>query len=181
MTAIRSGRFVSAHPQAIMARKLGVAIDRIVLHTMEGTLSGSLAWFSTGAPPRQVPTAAHYLVGRHGDVVQMVLDEAKCYHAGGFNSRSIGVEHEARTTPWPVQRGKDGALRLPPFGSNEFPHAMLAASAEVVRTLCAKFDIPIDREHVIGHYEVPGATHTDPGAAWPWAAYMVLVGETGTG
>lgn len=166
--AIKSGRTVLAHRGAVLDRKPGVRVDRVVIHTMEGTLKGTIEWFTTGAPPRQTPTAAHYLVGREGDVVQMVPDEKKCYHAAGFNSRSLGIEHEARTTPWP--RGTLG-----PFPANEFPHAMLAASAEVVRVLCQKFDIPMDRFHIVGHYEVPGATHTDPGPAWPWDAYMALL------
>lgn len=170
------GRFSAAHPDCVMSRKAGVLLDRIVIHTMEGTLRGSEAWFKQGRDVRPVPTAAHYLIGRDGEVVQMVHDEKKCYHAGNYNSRSIGVEHEARTQAWPVRRDKDGKVKAPPFPTDDFTDPMLDASALVVAILCRKYGIPVDREHIIGHVEVPGATHTDPGSAWPWVDYMARVG-----
>ena len=37
-----------------------------------------------------------------------------------------------------------------------------------------KYGIPADRQHIIGHNEVPDATHSDPGA-FPWEAYMQRV------
>ena len=141
-------------------RRPSVKVDRIVIHTMEGSFAGTIAWFQT--PGRPVPTAAHYLFSRAGDVCQMVADEKKCYHAGssterGWNDRSIGFEHEgyASQTAW--------------------PEAMLVASARCAAVLCRKFAIPMDREHIVGHVEVPGVSHTDPGAHWPWQHYMDLV------
>jgi N-acetyl-anhydromuramyl-L-alanine amidase AmpD len=154
------GQFISAASDAIRSRKAGSRIDRIVVHTMEGTLKGSTAWFATLG--RSPPTAAHYLIGKAGQIVQMVPDEKLCFHAGsrtqsGWNDRSLGIEHEGRAS------------------DASFPEAMLLASARVVAVLCKKFSIPADREHIIGHVEVPGATHTDPGANWPWARYMDLI------
>lgn len=169
--------FAPAHPDCIHARKPGVKLDMIVIHTMEGTFGGSLAWFQQGKdkPGRSVPTAAHYLIGRNGDVCQMVPDDQKCYHAGNYNSRSIGIEHEARIAPWSVRPGK-----APPFHTNDFPEDMMAASARVVAALCAKYGIPADRQHIIGHNEVPGATHTDPGSVFPWADFMARIAAGGT-
>ena len=174
MGAIRSGKFVPAHPDCVYERKSGIKIDRIVLHTMEGTLAGTVAFFQQGWEQRKVPTAAHYCIGRLGDVVQMVDDRKKALHAGNYNSRSIGIEHEARIDSWPT------SIRRPPFAVGEFPETMLAASAEVTRILCVKFGVPADREHIVGHNEVPGSTHRDPGSGWPWDAYMALVTATTT-
>jgi Bacterial SH3 domain len=59
---------------------------------------------------------------------------------------------------------------------------MYRASAAPTRNLCNKYGIPKDRSHIIGHVEVPGATHTDPGPYWNWTYYMQLVnGVTGIG
>ena len=44
--------------------------------------------------------------------------------------------------------------------------------------LCRKFGIPVDRAHIVGHSEVPGATHTDPGPAFPWEAFMAAADQT---
>lgn len=154
------GRFVSAAPDCIRTRDTRWPLDRIVIHTMEGTIAGSVAWFAT--PGRSPPTAAHYLVGKMGDIVQMVPDDRKALHCGsktesGWNDRSLGVEHEGHTADL------------------TFPDAMLRSSTRVVAILCRKFKIPVDRTHIIGHVEVPGATHTDPGPNWPWPAFMDLV------
>jgi N-acetyl-anhydromuramyl-L-alanine amidase AmpD len=155
------GTFKSASPDAIRTRNAKYKIDRIVIHTMQGSLNGTVTWFQT--PGRDVPTAAHYCIGEDGTIVQMVPDDRKALHAGskteaGWNDRSIGIEHAG----W-VDDGK------PP------PEAMLTASARVVAVLCRKYGIPMDRQHIIGHAEVPGATHTDPGAEWPWETYMAKV------
>lgn len=154
-------RYVSVAPDAIRIRKAGVKVDRIIIHTMQGSLSGTIAWFMT--PGRAVPTAAHYLIGLDGEIVQMVPDDRKALHAGSrtepnWNDRSIGIEHAG----W-VDDG------IAPSES------MLVSSAKVAAVMCRKFGIPADRKHIIGHAEVPGATHTDPGAEWPWDRYMALV------
>lgn len=158
-----------------MDRKVGTVIDRIVIHTMQGTFNGSIAFFKDGT--RVVPTCAHYLTSRSGDICQMVPDEKKCYHANDYNSRSIGIEHEVFVGAWPVRKDASGKAKTPPFPANEFPEEMLAASALVAAKMCKKFHIPVDREHIIGHNEVPGASHTDPGPNWPWERYMALVHE----
>ena len=43
--------------------------------------------------------------------------------------------------------------------------------------VCARYGIPVDREHIIGHVEVPGTDHTDPGPGWDWKKYLRLVEE----
>ena len=165
--------FETPAPGCVMSRKAGVAVDRIVIHTMQGTFNGSITYFKDGT--RSVLTCAHYLTSRAGDICQMVDDEKKCYHANDYNSRSIGIEHEAYIGTWPVRKGPDGTIKTPPFPANEFPEPMLVSSALVAAKMCKKFGIPIDRTHIIGHNEVPGASHTDPGVNWPWDHYMDLV------
>lgn len=156
-----SGRFVSAAPDCIRTRKPGVAIDRIVIHTAQGSLNGTVEWFKKAG--RSVPTAAHYIIGDAGEIVQMVPDEKKALHCGSktqpnWNDRSLGIEHAG----W-VDDGK------PPT------QAMLASSARVVAILARKYSIPCDRQHILGHVEVPGVDHTDPGAEWPWGDYLSMV------
>ena len=155
------GTYAPAAPECIHTRSPRYPVDRVVIHTAQGTLKGTVAWFQTQG--RKVPTASHYVIGEDGEIVQMVADEKKCWHAGskqdpGMNDRSIGIEHAG----W-VDDGK------PPT------EAMLKASAKVTAVMCRKFGIPVDRQHIIGHCEVKGATHTDPGAEWPWERYMALV------
>lgn len=167
--------FAPAAPDAIFERKPGIAVDRIIIHTTEGTFNGTIAWFQQGSPPRAVATASHYVVARDGAICQMVGDDKKCYHAGGYNSCSIGIEHEARTTMWEIRKDSYGRIRPVPFPINDFTLPLLQSSVLVTVAMCKKFGIPADRAHIIGHNEVPGATHTDPGILWPWELYMKLV------
>lgn len=162
-------RTVLAAPECIRTRRTGVAIDRLVLHAMDGTLPGTIAWFQRAG--REVPTAAHYLIGRAGDVVQMVPDANKALHAGsstepGWNDRSIGIEHEVELTLGPRAH----------FPLGEWTDAMLDASARVAAALCRKFSLAVDRTHIVGHSDVPGhGSHIDPGPAFPWDRYLTLV------
>jgi N-acetyl-anhydromuramyl-L-alanine amidase AmpD len=157
------GSYTPAASDCIKTRDSRYKIDRIIIHTMEGSFHGTVAWFQTAGRP--VPTAAHFCISKTGEVVQMVLLKDKCLHAGsktqpGWNDRSIGIEHEDfahdKTAP---------------------PEAMLKESADLVAYLCKHYGIPADRQHIIGHSEVPGVTHTDPGELWPWDHYMALVQE----
>ncbi|NEE28560.1 N-acetylmuramoyl-L-alanine amidase, partial [Streptomyces sp. SID7982] len=57
---------------------------------------------------------------------------------------------------------------------------MYASSARLTASICARHGIPIDREHIIGHVEVPGTDHTDPGPHWDWDRYLELVRRAAT-
>ena len=60
-----------------------------------------------------------------------------------------------------------------------------AASAKLVAWLVRRYDIPVDRKHIIGHSQVPDPNdpalfggsdhHTDPGPHWRWGYYLNLV------
>lgn len=148
--------YASPAPGCIHPRNPQVRLDTIVIHTMEGSFQGTISWFQN--PDRKVLTCVHYLVSKEGDVCQMVPDHKKCYHAGFYNDRSIGIELEGRADE-----------------SANLPAAELDAAAKVVAVLCLKYRIPIDRYHIIGHNEVPGATHYDPGNGFPWDEFMERV------
>ena len=61
--------------------------------------------------------------------------------------------------------------------------AALPSLSKLTKYLAAKYGIPLDREHLIGHDQVPGPTqpfqagmHWDPGPYFDWARFMRLVG-----
>ncbi|NEE28364.1 N-acetylmuramoyl-L-alanine amidase, partial [Streptomyces sp. SID7982] len=81
------------------------------------------------------------------------------------NSSSVGIEHE-------------GYVDDPAW----YTEAMYRSSAALTKHLAARYAIPKDRSHIIGHSEAPGATHTDPGPNWDWNHYMQLIdGDPGNG
>jgi N-acetyl-anhydromuramyl-L-alanine amidase AmpD len=132
-------------------------IDRVVIHVTQGSWAGSIKWFQN--PNARV--SAHYVIrSSDGRIAQCVRDRDIAWHAGNwnYNTRSIGIEHE-------------GYVNDPGW----FTEEMFRSSAKLVAFLHGHWGIPIDRNHIIGHNEVPGADHTDPGKWWWWSYYMDLV------
>ncbi|MDP2343279.1 MAG: peptidoglycan recognition family protein [Deltaproteobacteria bacterium] len=137
------------------------AIDRVVIHTTEGSYDGAISWFRSANNPYQ--TSAHYVIrSSDGQITQMVDEANTAHHVLTWNSRSIGIEHEAISAQ-----------------PHWFTDAMYAASAALTRDICERHGIPMDREHIVGHVEVPGNDHSDPGRHWNWDHFIQLV-RTGT-
>ncbi|MCP3816824.1 N-acetylmuramoyl-L-alanine amidase [Streptomyces sp. A3M-1-3] len=133
-------------------------VDRVVIHVVQGSFPVALKVFKDPGHG----AAAHYVVRKDGHVAQMIRELDVAYHAGdrSFNERSVGIEHEGF-----VDRPQD------------FTDAMYHSSAKLTAGICARYGIAVDREHIVGHVEVQGTDHTDPGPHWDWDRYMRLVRE----
>lgn len=132
-------------------------VDYVVIHVTQEYYQDTLDIFQN--PAKQV--SAHYLVrSADGHVAQCVREKNVAWHAGNwdYNTRSIGIEHE-------------GWVDQPKY----FTDALYAASAKLTATVCDTYGIPKDRTHILGHVEVPGTDHTDPGKLWDWTKYLRLV------
>ncbi|MER8005459.1 N-acetylmuramoyl-L-alanine amidase [Streptomyces sp. NPDC094149] len=143
----------------------GIRIDTIVIHDTESSYDAAIrtAQAAGGA-------AAHYVMrSADGAVTQMVPTKDLAFHAGNYttNMHSIGIEHEGYAA----------------HGATWYTEAQYEATAELVEYLAARYDIPLDREHVIGHDNVAGpksslvsGMHWDPGPSWDWNHFMNLLG-----
>ncbi|GAB2875730.1 N-acetylmuramoyl-L-alanine amidase [Streptomyces deserti] len=131
-------------------------IDMVVIHVTQGSFNSAVKVFQDPGHG----AASHYVVRKDGHIAQMIRELDVAYHAGNrdYNERSVGIEHE-------------GFVDRP----EGFTTEMYEASALLTARICARYDIPVDREHIIGHVEVPGTDHTDPGPHWDWDRYMRLV------
>lgn len=143
---------------AVSNRPASDAIDRIVVHVAQGSYAGTISWFQNPA----AKVSAHYVVrSSDGQITQMVREKDRAWHAGDYNRRSVGIEHEGYVN-----------------NASWFTDQMYRASAALTRNIADRYGIPKDRTHIVGHVQVPGADHTDPGPYWDWAKYMSYV--TGT-
>ncbi|WP_236796720.1 N-acetylmuramoyl-L-alanine amidase [Amycolatopsis sp. GM8] len=139
-------------------------ITHIVIHDTECSYDVALGLV-------QDPTYLgwHYtLRSSDGHIAQHIQTKDVGWHAGNWyvNAKSIGVEHEG-------------------FGAQGgwYTEALYRTSAKLVRYLADKYRIPLDRQHIIGHDNVPGTIpstvagmHWDPGPYWDWAHYFELLG-----
>ncbi|AXK36697.1 N-acetylmuramoyl-L-alanine amidase [Streptomyces armeniacus] len=146
--------WVPAH-EANYAAGRSAAISQVVVHVTQGSYAGSISWFQN--PEAEV--SAHYVIrSADGEITQMVRDGDTAWHARDANSSALGIEHE-------------GFIDDPSW----FTDAMYRSSAALTKHLCDTHGIPKDREHIVGHSEVPGNDHTDPGPNWNWDTYMGYV------
>ncbi|GGW43480.1 amidase [Streptomyces lucensis JCM 4490] len=140
-------------------------IDYIVIHDTEAILPNM---FKTVQDPTEA--SWHYSIrSSDGHITQHIRTKDEAWHSGSqfLNARSIGIEHE-------------GFLTQP---GTWFTEQMYRSSARLVRYLADKYDIPLDRQHIFGHDNVPAPTadsipdmHDDPGPFWDWRHYFDLLG-----
>ncbi len=154
--------YVQAHSSNYTNASRGAGdINYVVIHTTQGSYSGAISWFQNST----ANVSAHYVIrSSDGAVTQMVLEEDIGWHAGNwtYNEQSVGIEHEGYVDD-----------------ASWYTTAMYNSSAKLTADIADRNNIPLDRNHIIAHSEVPGATHTDPGSNWDWARYMELVGGSG--
>lgn len=140
--------------------------DRLIIHITEG--SDSLGWLN-GANGN----SAHYLTWPDGSPRAQLLPERVAAWAAGnraYNERGIQLEHEKRyiDAPW---------------SDEEYRNLAKIAARIIKRNPLIK----PDREHIIGHSEVPdpnrpgrfggAGNHQDPGPGFEWPRFMALVLE----
>ncbi|MEU7055991.1 N-acetylmuramoyl-L-alanine amidase [Streptomyces sp. NPDC046197] len=138
-------------------RPMAYSLDRVIIHVTQETYARTISIFQN--PEKKV--SAHYVVrSADGHVAQCVREADVAWHAGNwdYNTHSIGIEHE-------------GWVDQPAY----FTDALYEQSAKLTAAICDTYGIPKDRAHIIGHFEVPGTDHTDPGPNWDWVRYIRLV------
>ena len=104
--------------------------------------------------------SAHYMICEDGQVIRMVPEELRAWHAGvsswagetDINSRSIGIEI--------VNGGHD-------FGCPPYPEAQMRVVEALSREIVERWNIPARR--VIAHSDVAPARKADPGEWFDWA------------
>ncbi|MEW2545543.1 N-acetylmuramoyl-L-alanine amidase [Streptomyces sp. NPDC047002] len=140
----------------IADRPADYPVELVVVHVTQADYATTVRLFED---PRHA-AASHYVVRQSGQVTQMIRELDVAFHAGNrwYNEHSVGIEHEGFVT-----RPQD------------FTDAMYAASARLTADVCHRYGIPVDRRHIVGHAEVPGTDHTDPGRHWDWPRYLELV------
>ncbi len=145
-----------------------MTINNIVIHDTEGTLQSALDHFQD----THAYVSINYIIdAANNRIIEEVPNQDVAWHAGNwwYNMHSIGIEHIGFSAD-----------------SSSYTDTMYKLSATLVRYLTAKYNIPRDRGHIIGHDNVPGTTataisgmHTDPGPFWNWQKYMSLLNGDG--
>ena len=107
----------------------------------------------------QAKVSAHWVVAEDGQIISLVDETSRAWHAGkawwrgitDVNSASIGIEI--------VNPGHE-------FGYRPFPDEQMAAVEQLVAAAVARFGI--DPSYVVGHSDVAPARKDDPGELFDW-------------
>jgi N-acetylmuramoyl-L-alanine amidase len=107
----------------------------------------------------EAKVSAHYLISEAGEVIRLVDEAKRAWHAGvsfwrgirDVNSASIGIEldHPGHA-----------------LGYREFSDAQFSALVPLLARIVEEHGIP--RANVVGHSDVAPARKIDPGELFPW-------------
>ena len=107
----------------------------------------------------EAKVSAHYLITEAGEVIRLVPEDKRAWHAGqsywrghkDVNSASIGIEldHPGHA-----------------LGYRGFADAQIDALVPLLHRIVRDHDIP--RANVVGHSDVAPARKVDPGELFPW-------------
>jgi N-acetylmuramoyl-L-alanine amidase len=125
----------------------------IIHHTNMNSFAEALQTLKTRNPDGRV--SAHYLIGRDGELVQLVADDQRAWHAGvsrwqgrgDLNSASIGIE-------------------LDNDGYTPFPKAQIDVLLSLLRDLTTR--LGIEPQQVWAHADIAPARKDDPNKFFPW-------------
>ena len=167
------------------ARPAGAVVDVAVIHFSSNVVARPddpfrvdevLALFA-----RQ-RVSAHYLVARDGQVLRLVDDARRAFHAGRgsypydrardnrLNDTSIGIELMAIGSERDMRPFLSAAAyaRIAPADIG-FTDAQYASLRRLLANLNARHPrLALDRRHVIGHDEYAPGRKTDPGERFEW-------------
>lgn len=133
-------------------RRDGAVADMVVLHY---TAMRTCAAARDRLCDETAEVSAHYLISETGDILHMVREDMRAWHAGAgrwgavgdVNSRSIGIE-------------------LANTGAHPFPEPQMAALEGLLRGILDRHAIPPER--VIGHSDMAPGRKRDPGPRFDW-------------
>lgn len=126
--------------------RLGYAVKGVIIHTMVGSLASCDSAFQNPARAGSAHYGIPYNGYNDGPVHQYVSEASIAWHCGRFypdsahplgNANTIGIEH-----------ADNGAYNSPR------PDALYEASAQLVREICTRYHIPINRTYIRKHNEV---------------------------
>ena len=140
----------------------GLPVSMLVLH-YTGMQDAASAIARLSDPEAKV--SCHYLVSEDGQILRMVDESKRAWHAGrsfwrgitDINSASVGIEI--------VNPGHE-------FGYRPFPEEQIDALIPLVSEIVTRHNIT--RGNVVGHSDIAPTRRQDPGELFPWARLAKL-------
>ena len=133
-------------------------VSMIVLH-YTGMPDAASAIQRLTSPEAKV--SCHYLIAEDGQVIRMVAEEKRAWHAGASSWRGVTDVNSASVGIEIVNPGHE-------FGYRPFPDEQVAALIPLVSAIKDRHGV--GRGNIVGHSDIAPARKTDPGELFPWEA-----------
>jgi hypothetical protein len=152
------------------AGRNGKNVIAICDHIMQGTLGSTDGWFHNAA----AEASSTYGIGTDGTIYQWVKEEDSAW-ANGVVNVSGG------TPAWLSSLSRQGvnintvtiSIEHAGYTGNAMPEAQYQATLWLHKQIIPKYNIPLDREHIIGHYQVDIVNRSGcPGTGFPWTRLL---------
>ena len=148
------------------------AMHMIIIHTCESNYASCWSWLVN--PASQV--SAHYVVSEDGsEISELVREQNRAWHIAALYDCALNRRHDCWLNGVQSNHFTVGIEHAGFASQDSFPAAQLAASAALVCDVTRDRGIPRDWQHIVGHGQLQPADRHDPGANWPWIAYVHLV------
>ena len=131
-------------------------VSMLVLHyTGMRDAQSAVAWLAS--PESKV--SAHYVVCEDGQIIRMVDEAKRAWHAGRSHWRGINDVNSASIGIEIVNPGHE-------WGYRPFPQAQIGALIPLIHDIVQRHGIT--RGNIVGHSDVAPARKQDPGELFPW-------------
>lgn len=139
------------HPLPFWEEREGAPIEMLILHCSAHEPQEMIGVLT------ERKLSAHYIIGEYGQILQLVPEEKRAWHAGVsywrgrkmLNRYSIGIE-----------------LSSPSMGQEAYPAVQIKALSALCQQIMARYGIKA--QNVLAHSDVAPTRKPDPGMAFPW-------------
>lgn len=192
---IYKGNLVGANIEYIWSRKNKtpiISFDSIIIHYTAGYDAHSAANYLAN---ENTNVSAHVIVGRKGEIIQMVDFETQAWHAGksryrnkvNLNRFSIGIElenygplsyHNGQYLTWfnkIVPANEVIELKHPQTQNRCFWQTFTNEQLNTLEALCKLLLLTYKFRRIVGHDEISLSGKIDPGPAFPMQRYKTLI------
>lgn len=135
-------------------------IDMIVIHVEEGSEDATRSWFNA----EQSDVSSNYGIDKQGNIEQFVLEEDTAWAQGRVDkptAKLVLARPDANPNSYCISIEHEGS------GKEPLTPAQKASTVWLIQDIAKRRNIPIDRDHVVGHHEIfskktcPGAIDVD--------------------
>lgn len=144
----------------------------VIVHTCEGSYAGCWSWLNNSSSG----VSAHYVVNNTGsEVSQLVTESRKAWHIGATYACSRNSSKHCELNGKSSNNFTIGIEHAGFSSQSSWNAGLLDTSSQLTCDIAADNGISIDPFHIVGHGQLQPFNRTDPGAAWPWGAYISAI------